>query len=212
MSSRRNNNSNGGGGNYSKNTPRGPIRERNSKQPQRVNHGKISFIKLTLYYYIQKRCINLLSPEQSTGDSRAIQTLRRIFNDEDDISFSRRLTNANQLLKLLEESRNTISDSIQFRQEQMQLLDICIYDEGLRRIIEFSKVPSALKSVLAKIVSGLACYTRLDLALSWIFDRLETWPGADKSNAEIIRDREWKKWLLRLLKQVFMRYITKICN
>jgi hypothetical protein len=86
----------------------------------------------------------------------------------------------------------------------MQLLDICIYDEGLRRIVEFGKVPSSLRNVLAKIVSGLACYTRLDLALSWIFDRLESWPTAEKSIVEVNKDREWKKWLLRLLKQVYI--------
>jgi hypothetical protein len=140
--------------------------------------------------------------EQESGESRNIQLLRRIFKDEDDTSFARRLTNANQLLNTLEESRNTVSDSLQFRQEQMQLLDICIYDEGLRRIVEFGKVPSTLRNTLAKIISGLACYTRFDLALSWIFDRLETWPSSDKSTADMNRDREWKKWLLHLLKQV----------
>lgn len=98
---------------------------------------------------------------------------------------------------MLEESRTTISDSLEFRQEQMQLLDICIHDEGLRRIIEFSKAPSSLKMALAKLVSGLACYTRLDLALSWIFDRLST-----RQTTDVNKDREWKKWLLRLLKQV----------
>jgi hypothetical protein len=87
----------------------------------------------------------------------------------------------------------------------MQLLDICMYDEGLHRIVEIGKVPSSLRNTLAIIVSGLACYTRLDLALSWIFDRLETWPSSDKSTAaELNRDREWKKWLLRLLKQVMI--------
>lgn len=130
--------------------------------------------------------------------------MKRIFSDEDDTSFSRRLAHSNQLLKNLEESRNTVSDSLQFRQEQMQLLDICIYDEGLRRIVEFGKVPSSLRTVLAKIVSGLACYTRLDLALSWIFDRLESWPTAEKSILELNKDREWKKWLLYLLKQVYL--------
>jgi hypothetical protein len=40
MSSKRNNNFNGGGGNYSKNNLRGPVRDRNSKQPQRGNYGK----------------------------------------------------------------------------------------------------------------------------------------------------------------------------
>lgn len=140
--------------------------------------------------------------EKASGESRAIQLLHRIFKDEDDTSFARRITNANQLLNILEESRKTVSDSLQFRQEQMQLLDICIYDEGLRQIVEYAKVPSALRNTLAKIVSGLACYTRLDLALSWIFDRLDSWPNSEKSTAEINRDSEWKKWLLRLLYQV----------
>ncbi|KAI8090817.1 hypothetical protein BDF21DRAFT_412239 [Thamnidium elegans] len=180
MSSKRNNAFNTGSGNFSKNSPRGPPRERNHRPQQRPNF------------------------EPDTGESRATQLLRRIFNDEDDTSFSRRLSNANQLLKILEESRNTISDSLQFRQEQMHLLDICIYDEGLRRIIELGKVPSSLRNALAKIVSGLACYTRLDLALSWIFDRLENWPSAEKSTLEVNRDREWKKWLLCLLKQVLI--------
>lgn len=95
----------------------------------------------------------------------------------------------------------------------MHLLDICIYDEGLRRIIEMGKVPSSLRNALAKIVSGLACYTRLDLALSWIFDRLENWPSTENSISEINRDREWKKWLLRLLKQViFESYINIMVN
>lgn len=136
-----------------------------------------------------------------------MQLLQRVFNDEDDSSFSRRLTNVNQLLKLLEESRNTATDSLQFRQEQMQLLDICIYDEGLPRIIEFTKAPSSLKNALAKVISGLACYTRLDLALSWIFDRLERWPTTKISASEASKDREWKKWLLRLLKQVCLCFL-----
>lgn len=77
----------------------------------------------------------------------------------------------------------------------MQLLDICMHDEGLKRTIEFSKAPAALKSTLRKVVSGLACYTRLDLAMSWIFEKLLT-------TTEYTKDCEWKKWLLLLLKQV----------
>jgi hypothetical protein len=128
------------------------------------------------------------------NESRAVQLLIRIIDDQDDISFARRLTDANQLLKNLEDSRNTISDSLEFRQEQMQLLDICIHDEGLKRTIEFSKAPVTLKSALRKIVSGLACYTRLDLTMSWLFDKLLT--------ATAYEDCEWRKWLLLLLKQV----------
>lgn len=129
-----------------------------------------------------------------SNETRAVQLLRRIFSDDDDSLFSRRIGNANQLLKMLEESRSTISDSLEFRQEQKQLLDICVYDEGLRRIVEFPKAPPTLKNTMLKIVSGLACYTRLDLALSWIFDRLSVWDTS-------VNDREWKKWLLKLLKQ-----------
>ena len=83
----------------------------------------------------------------------------------------------------------------------MQLLEICIHDEGLRRIVENIKVPSNLKNTLFRIISGLACYTRLDLALSWVFDRLDA-EAPGKNNAEILKDREWKKWLLSLLLQV----------
>ncbi|KAI8636905.1 hypothetical protein BD408DRAFT_425387 [Parasitella parasitica] len=100
---------------------------------------------------------------------------------------------------MLEESRSSISDSLEFRQEQKQLLDICIYDEGLRRIVEFTKAPPVLKSTMMKIVSGLACYTRLDLALSWIFDRISVW---ETSINQVSKDREWKKWLLKLLTQI----------
>lgn len=137
-----------------------------------------------------------------SSETRAVQLLRRIFNDDDDSLFSRRIGNANQLLKMLEESRSTVSDSLEFRQEQKQLLDICVYDEGLRRIVEFSKAPPALRNAMLKIVSGLACYTRLDLALSWIFDRLSVW---EASVHDASKDREWKKWLLRLLKQASER-------
>jgi hypothetical protein len=100
---------------------------------------------------------------------------------------------------MLEDARGTISDSLEFRQEQKQLLDICVYDEGLKRIVEFPKAPPALRNTMLKIVSGLACYTRLDLALSWIFDRISIW---ETSVNEANKDREWKKWLLKLLKQV----------
>lgn len=188
MSSRRNNSYSNGGGYH-----RNPLRDKNQRQAQRPNHGNTqSRPSDVLNCNILFTWIELKSKE-----SRAIQLLRRIFNDEDDSSFSLRLTNTNQLLRMLEESRTTISDSLEFRQEQMQLLDICIHDEGLRRIIEFSKAPSSLKMALAKLVSGLACYTRLDLALSWIFDRLST-----RQTTDVNKDREWKKWLLRLLKQV----------
>lgn len=128
----------------------------------------------------------------NTNDSRAVQLLIRIIGDHDDSSFARRLTDANQLLKTLEDARSTISDSLEFRQEQMQLLEICLHDEGLKRTIEFSKAPNTLKVVLRKILSGLACYTRLDLTMSWLFEKLLSTGG----------EIEWKKWLLLLLKQV----------
>lgn len=132
--------------------------------------------------------------DSNVNDSRAVQLLIRIIGDHDDSSFARRLTDANQLLKSLEDSRNTVSDSLEFRQEQMQLLDICIHDEGLKRTIEFAKAPNTLKTSLRKIVSGLACYTRLDLTLSWLFEKLLSMNEYDEC--------EWKKWLLLLLKQV----------
>lgn len=109
---------------------------------------------------------------------------------------------------MLEDARETISDSLEFRQEQKQLLDICVYDEGLKRIVEFPKAPPALRNTMLKILSGLACYTRLDLALSWIFDRISIW---ETSVNEANKDREWKKWLLKLLKQAKF-YITIICT
>ncbi|RCH98888.1 Serine/threonine-protein kinase smg1 [Rhizopus azygosporus] len=145
------------------------------------------------------------SYEQDTTDSRAIQILRRILNDDDDANFTHRINNTTQLIKLLEESRNASTvNTLQFRQEQMKLLDICIHDERLRRMIEMPKAPSSMKQMLVKVVSGLACYTRLDLALSWIFDRLSVWPDLDRSLADIKKDHEWKKWLLCLLNQVLL--------
>ncbi|KAG1088081.1 hypothetical protein G6F42_020390 [Rhizopus arrhizus] len=171
MSSKRNHSSNNSGGGYSnRNNFRGQNRDKHQRQAQKPYESTLS------------------------NETRAVQLLRRIFSDDDDSLFSRRIGNANQLLKMLEESRSTISDSLEFRQEQKQLLDICVYDEGLRRIVEFSKAPPALKNTMLKIVSGLACYTRLDLALSWIFDRLSVWDTS-------VNDRELKKWLLKLLKQ-----------
>ncbi|KAI9470908.1 MAG: hypothetical protein EXX96DRAFT_603026 [Benjaminiella poitrasii] len=177
MSSRRNN-AYSNGGNYNRNVYKGPPRERNQRQ------------------------ISKTSYEPEIIESRAIQLIHHILDDKDDSSFSLRSSNANQLLQMLEESRNTISDSLEFRQEQMKLLDICVHDEGLRRIIEFSKAPSTLKNTMAKIVSGLACYTRLDLALSWIFDRLSVWQVQEYAHSDINKVYEWKKWLLRLLKQI----------
>lgn len=162
-----------------------------------------SFLLLfTIKRLLTTYAFTLAEPTTSSNETRAVQLLRRIFNDDDDSLFSHRIGNANQLLKMLEESRSTVSDSLEFRQEQKQLLDICVYDEGLRRIVEFTKAPPALRNTMLKIVSGLACYTRLDLALSWIFDRLSVWETS-VNNAN--KDREWKKWLLRLLKQASER-------
>ncbi|CAO3682136.1 unnamed protein product [Rhizopus stolonifer] len=105
----------------------------------------------------------------------------------------------------MEESRSMgASNSLQFQQEQMALLDICIHDERLQRTIEMPKAPATMKQVFVNLVSGLACYTRLDLVLSWIFDRLTVWPNPDISAMDIKKDREWKKWLLNLLKQVLI--------
>ncbi|CEP17686.1 hypothetical protein [Parasitella parasitica] len=109
MSSRRNHSSNNSG--YDKYNSRSSNRDKNQR------HALKSYESTT------------------TNETRAVQLLRRIFNDDDDTLFSRRIANANQLLKMLEESRGTISDSLEFRQEQKQLLDICVYDEGLQRII-----------------------------------------------------------------------------
>jgi hypothetical protein len=176
MSSRKYN-SYGTGNNHNKNAQRGSNRERHQRQRP---------------IYAEEK-----------NDSRAVQILRRILNDDDEANFNHRITNATQLLKLMEESRTIVaSDSLQFRQEQMKLLDICIHDERLQRAIEMPKAPLAMKQVFVNLVSGLACYTRLDLALSWIFDRLTVWPSVDISAVDIRKDREWKKWLLNLLKQV----------
>ncbi|RCH79267.1 hypothetical protein CU098_000481, partial [Rhizopus stolonifer] len=175
----RKHNSYGSGSSQSRNNQRGHYKERN--QRQRASY------------------------EQEKVDSRAIQILKRILNDADEINFHHRITNATQLLNLMEESRSMgASDSLQFRQEQMALLDICIHDERLQRAIEMPKAPATMKQVFVNLVSGLACYTRLDLVLSWIFDRLTVWPNPDISATDIKKDREWKKWLLNLLKQVLI--------
>ncbi|KAI8979953.1 hypothetical protein BDB01DRAFT_798216 [Pilobolus umbonatus] len=166
-----------GGVNYSKNYTKGTVRERNQRQGQRTQ-------------------------ESTTTESRAIQLLRRVFEDEDDTAFNHRMNIANQLLKLLEDSRSTLSDSLPFRQEQMQLLDICLNDNGLRQVIEMSKAPNALRHTLAKIISGLACFTRLDLVLSWIFTNLSVWLDPEAPISELNKENEWKKWLLRLLNLV----------
>ncbi|GAN02378.1 hypothetical protein MAM1_0021c01821 [Mucor ambiguus] len=202
MSSKRNHASNNGGSGYSNRNPnRGQNRDKSQRPPQK------SYGKFASFVILDQMAINLdiykKAEPSLSNETRAVQLLKRIFNDEDDSLFSRRIGNANQLLKMLEESRRTVSDSLEFRQEQKQLLDICVYDEGLRRIIEFAKAPPALRNTMLKIVSGLACYTRLDLALSWIFDRLSVW---ETSINDANKDREWKKWLLRLLKQASERY------
>ncbi|KAI9280466.1 hypothetical protein BY458DRAFT_584368 [Sporodiniella umbellata] len=146
------------------------------------------------------------SYEQDKPDSHAIQILKRILNDTDEQNFHHRITNATQLLNLMEKSRTMgASDSLQFRQEQMALLDICIHDERLQRAIEMPKAPATMKSVFIHLVSGLACFTRLDLVLSWIFDRLSVWANVDVSmTADMKKNREWKKWLLGLLNQVLV--------
>ncbi|KAI8353363.1 hypothetical protein BD560DRAFT_357697 [Blakeslea trispora] len=192
MTSKRNNNYGNPGNHNNRNIARGTSRERTQRQHYKpnTNNGHLNTVNT-----------NASNTINNANDSRVIQLLRRIFSDEDDSSFTRRVTDATQLLKQLEDARSTISDSLELRQEQMQLLDICIHDGGLQRMIEFPKAPSSLKTSLIKIVSGLACYTRLDLALSWIFDRLAySSPTTVNDN----REGEWKKWLLRLLKQVLI--------
>ncbi|KAI8975372.1 hypothetical protein BDF20DRAFT_836780 [Mycotypha africana] len=158
---------------------------------------------------------NLAIKEQQTNsrnEPQSVQLLRRIIEDEDDNLFAKRVADANQLLDILENARTAHSDTLEFRQEQMRLLDLCIHEEGLQRIVEFPKAPLGLKSSLLEIVSGLACYTRLDLALSWIFDRLSIYRSLESnSNTTVaidatLKDKEveWKKWLLRLLKQILI--------
>ncbi|OBZ86292.1 Serine/threonine-protein kinase SMG1 [Choanephora cucurbitarum] len=190
MTSKRNNNYGNSGNHNSRNNTRGAPRERVQRQHHKPN---------TSSNHSNAINNNASNAVNNSNDSRVVQLLRRIFSDEDDSSFTRRVADATQLQKQLEDARSTISDSLELRQEQMQLLDICIHDGGLQRMIEFPKAPTSLKNNLIRIVSGLACYTRLDLALSWIFDRLAYWPT---SANDIQRDGEWKKWLLRLLKQV----------
>ncbi|KAI8877781.1 hypothetical protein K501DRAFT_229661 [Backusella circina FSU 941] len=137
------------------------------------------------------------NPEMNTSDSRALQMLQVILNEERDMPM--RNNTAITLLKVLEESRQ--QDGLAARQEQSLLLDRCLHHPSIRHLFDSTKIPVSLKQSMVSIMSGLACYTRLDILFSWIFEHMAVWSNVAEDPA---RERDWKTWLLKLLKQVLL--------
>jgi hypothetical protein len=135
----------------------------------------------------------------NTFESQALQLLQVVLNEERDLPM--RNNTAVTLMKLLEDGRQQ-QDGLAARQEQTMLLDRCLNYPGIRHLFDSTKIPVSLKQVMVSIMSGLACYTRPDIMFSWIFEHMALW-----ATGEIIdpaRERDWKTWLLKLLKQVLL--------
>ncbi|KAI7861672.1 hypothetical protein BDF14DRAFT_1991502 [Spinellus fusiger] len=144
--------------------------------------------------------------DTTTGESRAIQLLRRILLDEDDHSYSRRSTSAAQLVRLLGESRHQDSEMSPNRQERGQLLEYCLHGvqggTDILVVFEVAKAPRALKQSVVNILSSLACSIRLDVILGCLFDYLSHWKEEHASPADACKEREVKMWLLHTLRQI----------
>ncbi|KAI8144500.1 hypothetical protein BJV82DRAFT_537101 [Fennellomyces sp. T-0311] len=135
------------------------------------------------------------------GESRNLQQLRRILLDEDDLA--RRNASAIQLIRTIEESRHNADPALQH--ECLQLIDVCLFkqQQNVRSIFECMRPPSnTLKNSMIKLISILGCYCgRLDIVLVWIFEHLQRWISSDGPPAEVNRTKEFKLWLLRMLRQ-----------
>ncbi|KAI9495515.1 hypothetical protein BDB00DRAFT_927415 [Zychaea mexicana] len=138
---------------------------------------------------------------ENTNDLRSLQ-LRRILLDEDDLA--RRNASAVQLIKSIEDSRQK-DDPAQTQHEFLQLVDVCLFkqQQSVRSILESMRPHSnTLKNSTIKLISILGCYCgRLDIVLIWIFEHLQRWTTNDTLPAEANRVKEFKLWLLRLLRQ-----------
>ncbi|KAI9017989.1 hypothetical protein CLU79DRAFT_837480 [Phycomyces nitens] len=146
--------------------------------------------------------------DRNTGEPRALQLLRRVLLDEDDPAYSRRSASATQLLRLLGDSRQHEPESSPNRQERNQLMDICLHGinngPDVLTVFETIKAPKALKQSVVQILSSLACSTRLDMILGWLFDYLGQWKEDYAPSVETSREREVKMWLLRTLQQIIL--------
>ncbi|KAF7726030.1 Serine/threonine-protein kinase smg1 [Apophysomyces ossiformis] len=129
--------------------------------------------------------------------------------DEEDPSYSRRTACANQLTKQIDELRASVNGAeltAAVRQEQMQLLETCLYgftgSSTLVSIFKNLKVPRLFKQGMTKAVAGLACTSNLGYLLAWLFEYLCQWVNEDKNATERNQDCELKLWLLRTLRQI----------
>ncbi|KAL0080268.1 hypothetical protein J3Q64DRAFT_1644429, partial [Phycomyces blakesleeanus] len=113
-----------------------------------------------------------------------------------------------QLLRLLGDSRQHEPESSPNRQERNQLMDICLHGinngPDVLTVFETIKAPKTLKQSVVQILSSLACSTRLDMILGWLFDYLSQWKEDYVPSVETSREREVKVWLLRTLQQIIL--------
>ena len=140
--------------------------------------------------------------DSALGESRNLQQLRRILYDEDDLV--RRNASALQLIRTVEELRQNGDPTLQH--ECLQLIEVCLFkqQQNVRSIFECMRPPSnTLKNSTIKLISILGCYCgRLDIVLVWIFEHLQRWISNDGPVLEVNRMKEFKLWLLRMLRQV----------
>ncbi|KAG0165565.1 hypothetical protein DFQ30_008286 [Apophysomyces sp. BC1015] len=105
-----------------------------------------------------------------------------------------------------------VTDTTITRQEQMQLLETCLYGlnngPSVLSIFKNPKTPRVFKQAMTKVVSGLACSSSLRHILGWLFENLCQCPNENTDIVENSRDREIKTWLLRTLRQILMDATT----
>ncbi|KAI8377636.1 uncharacterized protein BYT42DRAFT_614302 [Radiomyces spectabilis] len=138
--------------------------------------------------------------------------LRRVFQDDDDTTFSRRLTSAKQLLALLDEYRDLEgADLLPFRRECTHLIGECLYGPGLRLIFEVAKAPLALKQACAKIVAVIGGNNnRIDVPLAWLLENTNQCT-LDKTISATARakERERTMWYLRTFNMLLTEIGTR---
>ncbi|KAI9321568.1 hypothetical protein BX666DRAFT_2023684 [Dichotomocladium elegans] len=204
------------GGNNSRNQQRRPSRDEARAQSPSLQHSSQT-TSTHSQFNLPSRSTNrtrLAQPtknERGMGESQNIQLLRRVFLDEDDLQ--RRNMTAIQLIKSLEEGMLS-TDVIQVQQEGLNLIEMCLFKQPNVQSVFENVRPSgnALKESICKLISTLAlCACRPDIVFMWIFGHLQQWEDTETGTVERNKTKEFKLWLLRLLRQTIIDAASDHC-